>query len=165
VPAPTVFEGLILEMTPPAPESGPGLWPGAFGAWIKVAVIYQRGSRRFAAMLRPIELTVAQFDALANLYVEDGVTQNQLAERLLVTKGNVTGLMNRLSDHGLVQRSTDPVDRRANRIHLTAEGRSRAKQGLILQRRLIDEMMGGLDTGERQSLRDLLSRVVDRLEA
>jgi len=147
------------------PQSGPGLWPAAFGAWIKVAVVYQRGSRRFAAMLRPITLTVAQFDALANLYVEDGITQNQLAERLVVTKGNVTGLMNRLGEQGLVRRQADPLDRRANRIHLTAEGRERAKQGLVIQRRLIDEMMGVLDAAERQSLRDLLTRVADALEA
>ena len=146
-------------------ESGPGLWPAAFGAWIKVAVVYQRGSRRFAALLRPIGLTVAQFDALANLYVEDGITQNQLAERLVVTKGNVTGLMNRLGDHGLVRRVADQVDRRANRIHLTDEGRERAKRGLMIQRKLIDEMMGVLDSGERQSFRDLLTRVADELES
>src|SRR5262245_3977337 len=113
------------------------LWPPGFSAWIKVAVCYQKGHQRFGVMLRPLGLTVAQFDALANLYSTDGMSQQELAEKLLVTKGNVTGLVNRLADRGLVERRSHPVDRRTNRICLTASGRSLARNGLIIQRSLI----------------------------
>ena len=63
------------------------LWPPGFGAWIKIGVVYQRTSARLASLLRPLKLTVAQFDALANLYVQDSISQQMLAQRLLVTKG------------------------------------------------------------------------------
>jgi DNA-binding MarR family transcriptional regulator len=116
-------------------------------------------------MLRPLELTVAQFDALANLYPSDGMSQQALAEKLLVTKGNVTGLVNRLAQRRLVVRKVQPADRRANRIFLTKSGRALAKRALLVQRKLIEDMMGALDAREQDALRKHLDRVVMRLDA
>ena len=151
-----------MRASPIEPEH---LWPPAFGAWIKIAVCYEKGHRRFGAMLRPLALTVAQFDALANLYSSDGMSQQELAEKLLVTKGNVTGLVNRLAERGLVERKAHPVDRRTNRLVLTASGRTLARNGLIIQRSLIEEMLGGLSAPEQESLRDYLGRIIARLDA
>jgi DNA-binding MarR family transcriptional regulator len=111
-----------------------------------------------ATRLRPLGLTVAQFDALANLYLEDAASQQELAERLLVTKGNVTGLVNRLGERGLVARRAHPVDRRTNCISLTAAGRRLARRGLEVQRALIEHMMGALSRSDQESLRSLLTR-------
>jgi DNA-binding MarR family transcriptional regulator len=152
-------------MTAPAEPRADELWPHAFGAWIKVAVCYQKGHRRLSTMLRPLDLTVAQFDALANLYGLEAISQQELAERLLVTKGNVTGLLHRLLERGLVRRRQDPDDRRANRISLTAAGAALAREGLLVQRSLIEHMMGGLSSAEQQAMRELLARVVARLDA
>lgn len=140
------------------------LWPPAFGAWIKVAVCYQKGSRHLGSRLRPLGLTVAQFDALANLYVEDGISQQVLAVRLLVTKGNVTGLVNRLADQGMVERRSDPADRRTNRIVLTPRGRALAKEALEVQGVVIKDMMGALSQAELRELRTLLARVDAELD-
>ena len=140
------------------------LWPQGFAAWIKVGACYHQGSRKLANLLRPIGLTVAQFDALATLYVADGISQKELAERLLVTKGNVTGLVERLMAHGFVTRRADPRDRRAYRLHLTRVGINRARRGLEIQRELITRVIAVLDAGEQETLRELLSRVTSRLE-
>jgi DNA-binding MarR family transcriptional regulator len=107
---------------------------------------------------------VPQFDALANLYLNDGVSQQELAERLLVTKGNVTGLVTRLADRGLVERRADPNDKRANRIVLTDAGRTLTVASLQVQRSVIDEMLGSLDPSEHQQLRTLLTRVIDGMD-
>jgi MarR family transcriptional regulator, organic hydroperoxide resistance regulator len=139
------------------------LWPRGFGAWIKVGVVYQRTHQKLAALLRPLDLTVAQFDAIANLYVKDGVSQQELATQLLVTKGNVTGLVTRLEDHGLVERRADSEDRRTNRLHLTREGRRVAQRALVIQRDLVESMMQGLDAAEREQLRALLDRLAEQL--
>jgi len=148
----------------PAGDEADPLWPVGFGAWIKIGVCYQKTSRVLASWLRPLGLTVAQFDALANLYVADHVTQQQLADGLLVTKGNVTGLVNRLSRRGLVERRDDPHDRRARRLVLTAPGRRLAKRALGVQRRLVERMMGPLVHDDVEALRVLLDRVVAQVE-
>ena len=140
------------------------LYPLGFGAWIKIGVVYQKTHRQLAAQLRPLDLTVAQFDALANLYMSDGISQQELAERLLVTKGNVTGLVNRLAEHGWAERQSDPDDRRTNRIVLTAAGRAVAKESLVIQRALVDAMTQVLNESERELLRNLLDRLVVRVE-
>lgn len=147
-----------------AAEERETLWPPGFAAWIKVGVFYQKSSRYLASLLRPLDLTVAQFDALANLYVGDGITQQELAEHLLVTKGNVTGLINRLSDRGLVERRNHPSDRRANTVFLTSKGRAVAKQALEVQRHVIDDTMGALSQADREQLRGLISRVVAQVD-
>ena len=147
-----------------AGPAGPGLFSPGFGAWIKIAVVYQKASRRFAKSLRPLDLTVAQFDALANLYVADGISQGELASRLLVTKGNMTGLIGRLEERGLVERESDPSDARAHRLRLTSAGRRLAKRALEVQRNFVDTMMGSLSSREREDLRRLLTKLAAGLD-
>ena len=54
-------------------------------------------------------MTLPQFDVLATLWHGEGITQQELASRLLVTKGNVVGLIDRLCTAGLVERRADPA--------------------------------------------------------
>jgi DNA-binding MarR family transcriptional regulator len=96
--------------------------------------------------------------------MSDAISQQLLAERLLVTKGNVTGVVNRLAERGWVVRRDDPDDRRTNRIELTAEGRKLAKRALVIQRNLVDEMTAGLTKSEREELRTLLTRLASKIE-
>jgi DNA-binding MarR family transcriptional regulator len=145
-------------------ERGEPLYAPGFGAWIKIGVVYQKTHRHLANMLKSLGLTVAQFDALANLYMSDAISQQLLAERLLVTKGNVTGVVNRLAERGWAVRKDDPDDRRTNRIELTAEGRKLAKRALVIQRNLVDEMTAGLTKSEREELRTLLTRLASKIE-
>ena len=139
------------------------LWPPGFAVWLKIAVLHARATHRLADLLRPHALTVAQHDALAHLYVDDGISQQALAQRLLVSKGNVTGLVNRLADQGLVERRDDPEDRRARRITLTAAGRRTAEKALREQAKLVASMMSVLSDKDQETLRRLLDRMAQQL--
>ncbi len=79
-------------------------------------------------MLAAMELSVSQFDLLVTLLrgPGSGMRMGGLSERLLVTEGNVTGLVRRAEERGLVQRSGDPDDARATRVQLTPQGRQLA---------------------------------------
>ncbi len=88
--------------------------------WLRLASVFQKVYRASAENLRMWDLSVAQFDVLAHVGAADGMTQRELAERLLVTKGNVTQLLDRMERAGLLARRQDG---RANRICLTDEGR------------------------------------------
>src|SRR5690348_2998284 len=73
--------------------------------WLRLLRIMHRNEQAAAEHLREWNLTHAQFDVLAQLgSVGDRITQSDLAERLLVTQGNITQLLDRMEQRGLVQR-------------------------------------------------------------
>src|SRR5687768_3651944 len=83
--------------------------------WVALVRTFSLVQRRLVTVLARHDLTLPQFDVLATLRFSEGVTQQELARRLLVTKGNVCGILDRLGDVGWVERRTDPRDARANR--------------------------------------------------
>src|SRR4051794_22697951 len=91
-------------------------------AWVQLVHTYHMLIRRLEQALDTHGLSLPQFEVLAHLQFDGAITQNELAHRLLVTKGNVCGLIDRMESAGLVERTTDPSDRRANRLRLTDAG-------------------------------------------
>jgi DNA-binding MarR family transcriptional regulator len=70
------------------------------------------------------ETTLPRFDLMAQLdRTRNGMTLGELSQRMMVSNGNVTGLVDRLVEQGLIQRRRSPEDRRAQFVVLTAEGR------------------------------------------
>src|SRR5215210_4233725 len=88
-------------------------------AWMRLARVYDKVQRRTQQHLRQFGLTPSQFDVLAQVGSAEGLCQQELAERLLVTKGNVTGLIDRMEQARLMVRRPDPKDRRIHRLELT----------------------------------------------
>ena len=122
---------------------------------------HSRLERRMAEALGTHGLTLPQFDVLATLWHGEGITQQELAERLLVTKGNVVGLIDRVSTAGWVERHPDPEDRRANRLYLTDAGRQILAEASPCQTALIQSVYGTLTEGELKQLHELLVRIED----
>jgi DNA-binding MarR family transcriptional regulator len=139
--------------TPPRP-TGPEL-----DAWVGLVHAYYRIMRRLEQALDDRGLSLPQFEVLAHLHFDGAITQNELAQRLLVTKGNVCGLIDRLEAAELVERTTDPEDRRANRLRLTARGTAALSEALPPHLALVKEMMGGLRSAELTALHGLLERL------
>jgi DNA-binding MarR family transcriptional regulator len=86
------------------------------------------------------DVTLPRFDLMAQLdKTPDGMTLGELSSRMMVSNGNVTGLVERLVADGLIARKPAPNDRRAQIVRLTAAGRraframARAHEGWILQ--------------------------------
>ncbi len=98
----------------------------AVRAWVRILAIHKRGLAAIRDDLEK-EITLPRFDLLANLARQDGQTLASLSRSMLVTAGNLTGLVDRAGRDGLVERRSDPTDRRAWRVHLTPKG-SRAFQ-------------------------------------
>jgi DNA-binding MarR family transcriptional regulator len=89
-------------------------------AWVRLARVVRRVERELARWLEPWGLSTAQFDALAQIGAAEGLTQQELAAALLVTKGNVSQLLARLEARGLVRRHQEG---RTLRLALTDAGR------------------------------------------
>lgn len=128
-------------------------------AWMRLARVYDKVQRRTQQHLRRFGLTAAQFDVLAQVGSAEGLCQQDLAERLLVTKGNVCGLIDRMEQAGLVVRRPDAVDRRVHRLELTPDGRRLYAEAVPSQERLIAELLECLDQQEQQALHGLLRRL------
>ena len=129
--------------------------------WLRVASLYSKGFRRFAERLAPFGLSVAQYDLLACLVAAEPqkLKQSDLASRLLVTKGNISGMLSRMTDQKMVRRADDPNDRRSKRIMITDQGRELYEKGRQAQQDLIEGLFGDLS---REKL-DLFEEVVEEL--
>jgi DNA-binding MarR family transcriptional regulator len=120
---------------------------------------HSRLERRMAESLGLHGLTLPQFDVLATLWHGEGITQQELAERLLVTKGNVVGIIDRTSAAGWVERRPDPEDRRANRLYLTDAGRKLLAEASPCQSAFCKKVFGTLTAGELRLMHELLERL------
>ena len=129
------------------------------GTWIQLVRAFTRMERRLEQVLERHGLSIPQFDILATLGFEHGITQQELAERLLVTKGNVCGMIDRLEANGWVERRADPNDRRVNRLFLTRRGKVRLSRTMPDEHALVKNIMGVLKPVELQTLYQLLQRL------
>jgi DNA-binding MarR family transcriptional regulator len=130
--------------------------PGVL-AWLHMLRIHHQVQKSEISHLAQYNLTLPQFDVLAQLDREEGITQQTLADRLLVTKGNVCGLMDRMVEQGLVERRADPQDRRAYKLHLTPKGKRLIESILPAHSRLIAAQVDQLAPEKQKQLLDLLS--------
>lgn len=106
--------------------------------------------------------TLPQFDVLAQLDREPaGLTLSSLSQRLLVTAGNLTGIVARLERGGLVHRDGDPLDRRVFRVRLTARGRGLLAELLPRHAALVRSLVAELPAREQDELRAGLARLGD----
>jgi DNA-binding MarR family transcriptional regulator len=85
---------------------------------------YQAFASYDAAGYRDVDLTVPQADVLFTLGHTDGLTFKDIGAKTLITKGTLTGVIDRLEQKGLVERVACPDDRRSTRARLTRTGRS-----------------------------------------
>jgi len=116
--------------------------------------IRSRLRRRFA-------MTLPQFDFLAQLYrgPEEGLGMGALGDLMMVSKGNVTGLTDRLERDGFVARVRSAADRRSQFVRLTAKGRKRFEAMAAEHERWITELFTDLPREDEQRLFDLLARL------
>jgi len=127
--------------------------------WAQLVHTLSRMERRLEQALEGHGLSIPQFDILATLGFYQGITQQELAARLLVTKGNICGMIDRMEASGWVERRSDPFDRRANRLFLTRRGKALLAQTAPEQHARLREIMCALEPGELQSLYQYLDRL------
>jgi DNA-binding MarR family transcriptional regulator len=104
-------------------------------------------------------VTLPRFDLLAQLdRAPSGVTLGELSERMMVSNGNITGLVERLMAQGLVDRRPAPNDRRAQLVRLTTEGRRAFRIMARAHENWIAELFGDLSNEDITALMRLLGR-------
>jgi DNA-binding MarR family transcriptional regulator len=130
----------------------------AVAAWLRLVRIFQKVDHVSVEHFRQWDLNPAQFDVLAHVGAAEGRTQQELADGLLVTKGNVCQLLDRLEGTGLIVRRQDG---RANRLYLTDAGKKLVAEAIPAHEGLIAQQFSALSPEEQVQLLELL-RKVDR---
>jgi MarR family transcriptional regulator, organic hydroperoxide resistance regulator len=137
----------------------------AVRVWFRFVRLEGRMGLAVTEKLREIGLSVPQCDVLTTLTEAEGVSQQDLAKRLYVTKGNISGLLDRLEGAGLVERRSTAVDRRQYEIYLTPAGRAAAERAIEIQHALIRATLGRLPIEDLASLDRLLVATRDLMRA
>jgi DNA-binding MarR family transcriptional regulator len=105
------------------------------------------------------DVTLPRFDLMAQLHrAPKAMTLGELSQRMMVSNGNVTGLVDRLLEQGLVSRRPSPKDRRAQLVSLTAEGRRFFGAMARANGDWIGEMLAGLSADDIETLMRLLAK-------
>src|SRR5215211_6609984 len=115
-----------------------GLRRPALLGWLRLMRVHQKVNRASGEQLKGWDLSLAQFDVLAHVGATEGISQQELADSLLVTKGNVCQLLDRMEGRGLILRRQEG---RAKRLFLTEEGR-----------KLFDEAVPAQQTDDRRAV-------------
>jgi DNA-binding MarR family transcriptional regulator len=106
------------------------------------------------------DVTLPRFDLMAQLLrAPDGMTLSDVSKRMMVSNGNVTGLVERLVESGHVDRRVSETDRRAQVISLTEAGRAEFRAMAAEHEQWIADMLSGLDEDEIETLMRLLGKV------
>jgi DNA-binding MarR family transcriptional regulator len=135
----------------------------AVSAWVRMLECHQRMLAALRDELLP-ECTMARFDLLATLDRSDGQTLAQLSRALLVTAGNLTGLVDRAARDGLVVKRSDAHDRRVSRVYLTRKGRTLVQQLVPRHARAVQRTLSPLSAQEQGDLRRILGKLRDGLQ-
>jgi DNA-binding MarR family transcriptional regulator len=109
-------------------------------------------------------LTLPHLEVLLCLKGGEGISQQELSDRLLVTKGNTCVIVQKVEAAGLIDRRPDPADQRTHRLYLTDDGHrllARVRPGLDA---LTARLVRGLTPAERTVLHELLCRVEDAFD-
>jgi DNA-binding MarR family transcriptional regulator len=126
--------------------------------WIRLL----RASRLIEAELRErlkteFATTLPRFDVMAALYrMPDGMMMSDLSRFLLVSNGNVTGIVDRLVSEGLALRAQSSADRRSSIVRLTNKGKELFRNVAAVHEQWVDELLADVPKSDARRLTSML---------
>ncbi|MGH3849100.1 MAG: MarR family winged helix-turn-helix transcriptional regulator [Pseudonocardiaceae bacterium] len=114
---------------------------------------------RFSEGLRPLGLRPKHFALLNVIDLNEGTSQQQLAQRLALEPSGLVATLDELEQHGIVERRRAPTDRRRYALHLTPAGKTKLTQARQITAQHAAELLAPLTESELQVLHDLLARI------
>ncbi|MDX1566349.1 MAG: MarR family transcriptional regulator [Longimicrobiales bacterium] len=131
----------------------------ALRTWTSLARCYTTFAQAVGSRISDYGLTSPQFGVLEALHHLGSLSLGDLAEKLLVSGGNITYVMDRLEERGLVERERSDQDRRVVKACLTPEGRELIAEVFPDHAAYVRELMDALDPSEEEQLRLLLKKL------
>ncbi len=130
-------------------------------AWALMHELFHASRRRFLAIASEFELSPPQVRALGVLDPDRPVPMSDLAEALHCDNSNVTGIVDRLEDRGLVERRSATHDRRVKMLVVTARG-AEVRDRLVERLEEAPPPLARLGPEDQRTLRDIMRRALDQ---
>lgn len=127
-------------------------------AWLRLMRVYHKIDKRSAELMKEHRLSVSRFDVLNHAGHREGRSQQELADALMVTKGNICQVLDGMEADKLLYRRRSG---RTNHIYLTDEGRELRAALVPAQESAIEDAFSALSDDEQDTLLGLL-RKLDR---
>ncbi|MBK5260079.1 MAG: MarR family transcriptional regulator [Thermoanaerobaculia bacterium] len=121
-------------------------------------------NRRLAPVFEKVNVTPQQWAVLVVIAADEPMTLAGVARSLAVSKQNMTGMMTRLEQLGLVERAEDPQDLRSARVRLSRRGRSVIERLMPAYEKWRDALGGEIGTRDVQTLERAVNRLIEHLE-
>jgi DNA-binding MarR family transcriptional regulator len=134
----------------------PGVREHAVLAWLRLARVFQKIDTHSERFFRAHGLNTAQFDVLAQVGAARGITQQELADALLVTKGNISQLLAKMEQDGLIERRQEG---RTNCLSLTDRAQALFEAMVPQQETLVADLFAPLSADEQRELLRLLRKL------
>jgi DNA-binding MarR family transcriptional regulator len=134
-----------------------------FRSWISVARACQLMQQALTRALAPLDIKPPHLDILVNLYRFDGISQQELAHKLLVGRSNMSMLLPQMEKRGLLERRPDQRDKRVLRLSLTDAGRELSEKAMRIQTELIERTLSATPIDECRRLAENMDLIIQRM--
>ena len=125
---------------------------------------YQAFENFSAPHIKSMNLTAPQFDVIATLANQAPMTCKTLGEKTLITKGTLTGILDRLEIKGIVERKANEEDGRSQKIMLTLSGLEIFEHAFPNHMRHLDKAFNQLSPQEMINLTNSLKQLRETME-
>ena len=134
--------------------------------WLRIVSCTQMVEQEIRTILREkFDMTLPRFELLSALdRVADGLTMGELSRWLMVSKGNVTGIAERLSEDGFIVREPTPTDRRSFVVTLTEKGRKAYKEMELEYEQLLEKLFDDLSPDDSDMFTGMLAKIKESVE-
>lgn len=144
-------------------QEGPWTNP-RFKNWIALVRAEKAVVQALNKGLGPLDLKIAQLDILMNVHRHPGLSQQDLANRLLVGRSNITMLLPQLEAQDLLSREPDAKDKRVMRLSLTNKGEALLAKALKIYTDLIERVMAQSSESECNLIGARMTQIADMLK-
>jgi DNA-binding MarR family transcriptional regulator len=114
-----------------------------------LAKVYQKAHGRFKEMLKPYGLTNLQHLVLEGLWYASGQTAAELGKLLIMDKATLSGVLDRMSDAGWIEKRPDPDDRRVVRLFPSRRAKEQKAELIKLRRKANEALLERFSTEEQ----------------
>lgn len=126
-----------------------------------LAKAYQKAHGRFKEVLKPYGLTNLQHLVLEGLWYESGQTAAELGKLLVMDKATLSGVLDRMSDAGWIEKRPDPDDRRVVRLFTAARADDQKSELIELRRKANQDLLAGFSAEEQVLLKRMLMDLME----
>jgi DNA-binding MarR family transcriptional regulator len=128
--------------------------------WVRFLRFNLLSNKKLQDDLEHIDLTPPQFYVLATIGYTGGIPFGKIGEKMMVTVSNLTGIVDRLEEKGLVVRVRDPDDRRVVHVRLTDKGGKVYKSTIPIFEKSISQFFSPLNKPQQKELASLLRKLI-----